>query len=503
MNEHLHNIDKIFKNALDKFEEDPSSGIWESVDKKLDNKKVVSISKKYQKLKWVASFLLLFSIAMAMYILQVVKKNKLLLQKNHHEVVLRDQKNEVNNDKELADTTKSILENNVSTQKAVRPQKVPGKNDSGQSSLEQNNTKSFESPSKNAKKRPGFLEPAFIPHNFNSEQENLNASPTGSGSTNHQQVNPKNRIEDESNTIISTNDKNIAGSELFPKHLSIPLAGEEINSEMISLNSFNKVNPNPVNLKPISSKTHITIPSPTTPFFATIFFSPDIVKYNIQDDDPPFEEDRRSEIKKNENLQFANSFGILVGYNINKTWIIQTGIMVSKSVTGIDSKTVYAHPDRNGNINFRLSSFTGPSYIPLKSEGNPVDGDSTRLSAKNTLQYVSTPVVLQYKISKGRFSMNPGIGIAANFLVLNKIESEINTANGVQKSTGNSNGLRSAYLSGLVNLNAAYKLNNKISISFSPGARFGLTSINRDARDASGKITINSFAFQTGINIGL
>jgi hypothetical protein len=501
MNEHLHNIDKIFKNALEKFEEDPSSDVWQGIDKKLDNKKVVSISKKYQKLKWVASFLLLFSIAMAMYILQVVKKNKLLLQKNHPEVVLRDQKNEVNNGKELADTTKSVLQDNVSTQETVRPQKLGSKNDSDQSTFGENNKKLFESPLKNSRKESDLVKPAFIPQDFSSKQKNLNPSPTGSGSINNQQINAGNRIEDESNKIISTNDKNIAGSRLFPQHLSIPLAGDVINSDMISLKSFNKVNPNPVNLKAIPSKTHITIPSPTTSFFATIFFSPDIVKYNIQDDDdPPFEEDRRSEIKKNENLQFANSFGILGGYNINKTWIIQTGIMVSKSVTRIDSKTVYARPDRNGHINFRLSSFTGPSYIPLKSGGNPVDGDSTSLSAKNTLQYVSTPVVLQYRISRGRFSMNPGIGIAANFLVLNKIESEINTANGVQNSSGNSNGLRSAYLNGLINLNAAYKLNGKISISFSPGTRFGLTSINRDAHR---KTTINSFAFQTGINIAL
>ena len=95
MNKNLYNIDKLFKTALEGVEDEPSSNVWESIDKDLDKKKVVSISKKYHKLKFAASFLLIFSIGMAMYILKVNRKNKVQLKENHDTITLND-KNDKN-----------------------------------------------------------------------------------------------------------------------------------------------------------------------------------------------------------------------------------------------------------------------------------------------------------------------------------------------------------------------------------------------------------------------
>ena len=47
MNENLHNIDRLFKNAIEQHDETPSSEVWDAIDKKLDKNKVVSISRKY------------------------------------------------------------------------------------------------------------------------------------------------------------------------------------------------------------------------------------------------------------------------------------------------------------------------------------------------------------------------------------------------------------------------------------------------------------------------
>ena len=58
MNKDLHNIDDLFRKALEENQELPSASVWENIDKTLDKKKVVSISKKYNKLKWVAAVLL-------------------------------------------------------------------------------------------------------------------------------------------------------------------------------------------------------------------------------------------------------------------------------------------------------------------------------------------------------------------------------------------------------------------------------------------------------------
>src|ERR1700690_1064961 len=82
MNEDLHNIDDLFRKALEENQELPTDSVWDNIDKTLDKKKVVSISKKYNKLKWAAGVLLLFSIGMAMYTLHIRKQNRELVKQN-------------------------------------------------------------------------------------------------------------------------------------------------------------------------------------------------------------------------------------------------------------------------------------------------------------------------------------------------------------------------------------------------------------------------------------
>ena len=75
MNENVHNIDKLFRDAIEGLEELPSPNSWNELDKKLDKKKVDSITGKYYKLKWVAAALFIFSFGMGMYVYHVHKSS--------------------------------------------------------------------------------------------------------------------------------------------------------------------------------------------------------------------------------------------------------------------------------------------------------------------------------------------------------------------------------------------------------------------------------------------
>src|SRR5450432_1434464 len=97
MSDDLHNIDDLFKRALEEHTELPSSAVWDNIDKSLDKKKVVSISKKYNKLKWAAAVLLLFSFGMAMYVLHIRMKDKELVKQNNAERNLKKQHTQTNN----------------------------------------------------------------------------------------------------------------------------------------------------------------------------------------------------------------------------------------------------------------------------------------------------------------------------------------------------------------------------------------------------------------------
>lgn len=98
MSENLHNIDDLFKKAIDQHEDTPSLKVWDAIDKNLDKKKVVSISRKYNKLKWAAAVLLLFSFGMAMFTWQTRMKNKELVKQNNINKAPKTNKEVINND---------------------------------------------------------------------------------------------------------------------------------------------------------------------------------------------------------------------------------------------------------------------------------------------------------------------------------------------------------------------------------------------------------------------
>ena len=509
MNKNLHNIDEFFKAEIEGLEDEPSSNVWESIDKDLDKRNVVSISKKYHKLKLVASFLLIFSLGMAMYVLHLNKKNKVDLKKDYP-IALKDEKelmkNETEQSKDIADN-KSFNQKEKPALRTFPFQDRSGQNADSQRPNVENGIKQLPG---TISKTEGGKEIAISGSklksaNSNFEEKNLNKVGIIKDNLKDEnfksgEINKTNRTiskidEQKSNINAVSESIQILNKQVLAIHLSNDGIVMSKNNLLKSLNITNSAS-----IKYTGVKITILKPIHESQFYATVFFSPDIVSYNLKSDQPQFEEDTKSEIKKNEKPQSANSFGVLVGYRINGNWIIQSGAMISNRITSINSKTIYARPDRNGNINYRLSCFTGPSYIPLKSGVHPALGDSTDISAKNTLQYVSIPIVLQYRITKGRLSVNPGIGIATNFLLINKIESVMNTSNGYQNSTTSASGLRSSYFNGLIDLNAAYKINNRIAFSVTPVARLGLSSISKDAPV---KTTLNSFGFGAGLNIEL
>src|SRR4051812_6679911 len=122
MDENLHNKDDLFKKALDEHEETASDNVWEKIDKNLDKKKVVFILEKYNKLKWIAAALLIFSTGLAMYTLrtkmrdtEVVRKNIVVSRKEVRKSVFKNNDdNEINSDnRPTTDSKKEVTINST------------------------------------------------------------------------------------------------------------------------------------------------------------------------------------------------------------------------------------------------------------------------------------------------------------------------------------------------------------------------------------------------------
>ena len=69
MNKDLHNIDDLFKQAIEGQQEIPPANVWDKIDNELDKNKVVSIQKKYNYLKRVAIALFIFCFMACVYAL--------------------------------------------------------------------------------------------------------------------------------------------------------------------------------------------------------------------------------------------------------------------------------------------------------------------------------------------------------------------------------------------------------------------------------------------------
>ena len=532
MSEDLHNMDDLFRKALEENQELSSQSVWDNIDKTLDKKKVVSISKKYNKLKWVAAALLLFSLGMAMYTLHIRKQNRELVKQNkegrntlkqnsQNPIAAKDssivstgniaQAKDTNNDNNFQKQKKSVdantadnkikitdkgLANKAGEEKKSAPVKsqentlLPGK--PTESVALQNQKKSV------LKKSPGFK--------MRIEEGKIDSANNITVRDNRKLITDKNDLaqvktkNNPTNHIVTDKQKNIETEELIPELINdFPLS---IQKPDIQIDKILRQQATALNNKKTSFSKNKINPGGSSLFSATVFFSPDLVSTALKDDHPRFREEERNAIEKDEQIKFSSTFGILLDYTIGKNWKLESGLTYSSRKTAIDPKTIYARPDDDGNINYRFNCSAGYSYVTVKSPTPPASGDSVNaLASTNNLQYIGLPLNVKYIFTAGRFSILPGAGVSFNFLTKGKIETTIATyTGGKNSSTDNIQGLKSMYLNGSASIGFQYKLSKTFSLSFEPAFRFALSSINKDA---SVKTNLNSIGLSTGFVIKL
>ncbi|KAA9039401.1 PorT family protein [Ginsengibacter hankyongi] len=526
MSEDLHNIDDLFRKALEQNQELPAASVWDNIDKTLDKKKVVSISKKYNKLKWAAAVLLLFSIGMAMYTLHIRQQNKALVQQNKvirntgkqkidNEITSKDsstasttnqaplfrnklENHKKNNDSTFKNTNIEVTVNSGVANKTVNEQQNPiTKN---QHKTEQPETETEDVVMKNQidpslKNSAGFKmkvekEISDSPDNItNKDTRNLLSDKNSFAQT-----------EVKNNSVyhnVTNRQKNIETPELAPEIKNdFPLSTQKPETEIDKILQQQSI---ALENKKISSAKRSKINSSArSPFSITGFFSPDIVSTSLKDEHPRFREEERNAIEKDEQIKFSSTFGVLLDYTIGKKWKLESGITYSTRKTAIQPKTIYARPDNDGNINYRFNCSAGYSYVTVESSPPPTSGDSINaLASTNNLQYIGLPLYAKYIFTTGRFSILPGAGISFNFLTKGKIETTIATSTGTKNpSINNIEGLKPMYLNGAAGIRVQYKLNKTISLSFEPAFRFALSPINKDA---SVKTNLNSLGLSTGL----
>ena len=501
MKKNLHDIDKLFKAAIDDLEESPSSGVWDAIDSNLDKNKVIDIRKKYILLKRVSIVLLLLLLGFGVHTYNTWNAAKIAAMNNT-----------IKNNEQI-----SSIEN------VQGPQKEQNKITTANTSI--NNNADKESTVNVNNKRQAQEEDARAKMlDISQNQVLINSS----GSLN--KVDEENIYATRKGKILinrrtqKTNITNAAVGEYGNEMGNAGLTTEK-NEVISGLSVIPEINPEILKAKPADAANEFILPgnyilgdnrntfaSPdklkqtkkAASFAATVFYAPNISSNSIKNDHHehrmgrPDNDGDKEKIRNGENHQSSNSAGVLLDYNMNKHWSLESGFFLSNKTIHINPKTIYADLDDNGNVKYLYNCSSGYLFLSSKSITNPVVGDSIQaFESTNTLQYISIPLTVKYNFPINRFDLFASAGTAVNILTKGKMETEIQNGPVKEITVNNKiNGLKSSYFGGMLGIGALYNITGKVVISFMPSFNFALTS---STKGASVKTYPNSISMAAGI----
>jgi len=511
MDENLHNIEDLFRSALDDNEESPSGNVWEAVDKRLDKDKVVSIKRKYTNLKRIAIMLIFLLASFALYDVYKINgaHNNNGLVKNNDTINLNNSTttDEVS-DKTLNKKTGNDVSNTTRPDDTLinKMQNVAPDN-SSENNISQINSK-VPLPINKATQQKQDITQIINSGKKDSENQTatiLNQKKKRTAKSAYKiKIKNATAVEDE-NILVKNDDEQqyreipsirklkIISIERVPmlphdsidtKQLMKLIAASKIKI-IDSVNNSVAKNKNKKDTKP-------------SRFSITPFFSPDIAWYRLHDDKVGNQQDNATELEKEEKHEFSSTYGALVDYKINKHWGLQSGITLSNTNITVEPKTIYAQQDNTGNIKYRINTSSGYGYVLPSFSSNPVVGDSLyAFTSTHSLQYIGIPVAVTYNVTKGKFKFNALAGLSANILTKAKLETTVEKGfNNAAETVDNLQGLRKMYFSGLAGVGVDYKLTKKTAMTFAPTMRFALNSINKDA-------PVKSYPMSLGFVVGL
>jgi hypothetical protein len=222
------------------------------------------------------------------------------------------------------------------------------------------------------------------------------------------------------------------------------------------------------------------------------YFSKELAGYNLADHDSTGA--GHKEIDKKYNSLVSASAGILVGYQMTKNWLLQTGLLYSWSSSMGYPTTAYAVTDNNGNTKYLLNTVTGYGYLPSSYPA----GDSVKTDQSSSrLHYLSIPVIASYAFHKRRFTFLAGAGLIGDILTGATVTSRIEGAPTPQpESIVTLYGLRKINYGLLFKAEAQYAVRAGWSLDLTITSKNALTAINTNAN-------YSTYPYYIGVGLGI
>jgi hypothetical protein len=447
MNKDLHDIDELFRSALNDHEEAPSAGAKESLDAALDKKEAEEYKKRFIVWKRAALLLLLLLAGFVLYESGLIKNGS----GNY-----TAKKSTPANDKKSGDKTELINQNktiplNTNAEDIITNQPVIQNNNGTVSSKVISTDKQVNQFSQKQEavfsiftSRP--TKKSNVPADYETDLQTI-----------------KHRIESFNNQISKASITELLFKKIF-RLSPVAVSSSPLNPE----NENNTVKNTPKKK-----------PNPFKPFWMiTPFVSYEQTGYKLDSDDPL----EANVIRHREVHEPSFSGGLLATRQFTDHWGLQSGLVYTSTQIGISPQKMYALQLPGGDVAYKFITSSGYAYIKLNNGQLPAVGDSiTTSDAKHLLKHISIPLTLKYKIGKNKLSVSPSAGIEANFITSAKVEVGVDFASNREVVTLNKlKGIKSFYWSAVTGVEASYQVSKKLSVNVQPVYRFALSPITKN-----------------------
>jgi hypothetical protein len=211
----------------------------------------------------------------------------------------------------------------------------------------------------------------------------------------------------------------------------------------------------------------------------------------------------KSKYDDSEDALLAYSGGVDINYNLNKRWLLQSGLFYSK-IGQINNNALNFVQDNNQFLLYSINTSTGNinvafEKIPedIRKINPPKDTiESIDLNNVRIVQYfnlLEIPLIIKYNLLSRKFGLMLCGGISPSYVLKNSTYLQVDHD---KYNIGNSKNLNSFIYNSTVGLGINYSVSKSFSFSIEPLFKYSLSPINKDSEFDCHPY---SFSFYTGL----
>jgi hypothetical protein len=510
MSENIHNDDELYRKAYNNFEEEPSPGVWEKLNARLDQKDAILYRAKFtwwKRIAVVLIFLLGTALAYDLFFKpgntsSIPTAEKKQVKPATDSALQQPSSNHIEHPNNAADSLNQTEASTQSSPKIDNKQGIQHSDKNIRSAAVLSNTKDEHAGTTNTnaaneiaeeKKTTNKQTRQSVPQvnvtasaEQSNKQENLNQSSKEEPAI----TDNRGREQDKTNVFNGSNSKHIDSITTNQHNDSVLAIHNKPDSTEDNTAANNKRSP--IKIKDLF-KPHFSV----SPYIAADFTGDQIDNDERHPD--PDRRDERHDIEDRENTQLSFSAGALVRYQFSKRLSLKSGLVYSNTAIHAGPGILYAARDNNQSTSYKYISSLGYAYVKPPFDQSPAIGDSIRCEqVEQHASYLSIPLMAGYTINAGKkLTIMPGVGFTTSLLLGSKAQAELHKDNEQSNLTfKNLQGLSPVYFSFAADVELHYQLNNKFSLMLLPSFKHAIVPNTYNH-------VVKTYPYNFGMGIGL